>query len=67
MHIIVVPAADELVEPPLKKLAADEEPAEPKSVAALDADWANATVGAYADSAVPIANTADKTASIVSL
>ena len=67
-HCTSSPAADELVDPPVKKLAAAVEPAEPKSVDApvLDADWANA--GAFVpstDIASPVATIADAIASVM--
>lgn len=64
---IALPAADELVDPPVKKLAEAEEPAEPRSVDApvLDADCAYA--GAFVpstDIANPVAKTADMIARV---
>ncbi len=56
------PAAEELLDPPVRKLPAADEAAAPLSVAApvLDADWANAGTAPAA-----AANAADMTASIV--
>src|SRR5919206_541058 len=56
------PAAEELLDPPVRKLPAADEEAAPLSVAApvLDADWANAGTAPAA-----AANAADMTASIV--
>ena len=66
-HCTKLPAADELVDPPVKKLAEAEEPAEPRSVDApvLDADCAYA--GAFVpstDIANPVAKTADMIARV---
>jgi hypothetical protein len=63
---IALPAADELVDPPVKKLAEAEEPAEPRSVDApvLDADCAYAGA-AKVDIANPVARIADMIANIL--
>jgi hypothetical protein len=65
-----LPAAEELDDSPVKKLAVAAEPALPKSVAApvLAADWANAACGMIATTTPATANTAaDTAASIVIL